>query len=79
MEYILGIFLHMIKIQEMRRKEAMLSREKAEKEKLAQKIAAMEGKLLTGGGEKTIVDHTNEQQRALEQRRAEVAARSLYD
>ena len=79
MEYILGIFLHMIKIQEMRRKEAMLSREKAEKEKLAQKIAAMEGKLLTGGGEKTIVDHTNEQQRALEQRRAEVAARSLYN
>ena len=47
---------------------------KAEKEKLAAKIAAMEGKLLTGGG-KTIVDHTNEQQRALEQRRAEVAAR----
>lgn len=79
MEYILGIFLHMIEIQEMRRKEAMLSREKAEKEKLAQKIAAMEGKLLTGGGEKTIVDHTNEQQRALEQRRAEVAARSLYN
>ena len=79
MEYILGIFFHMIEIQEMRRKEAMLSREKAEKEKLAQKIAAMEGKLLTGGGEKTIVDHTNEQQRALEQRRAEVAARSLYN
>merc|ERR1711962_517901 len=61
-------------MREMRRKEAMLSREKAEKEKLAQKIAAMEGKLLTGGG-KTIVDHTNELQRALEQRRAEVAAR----
>merc|ERR1719154_154847 len=38
------------------------------------KIAAMESKLLTGG-EKTIVDHTNEQQRALEQRRAEVADR----
>ena len=62
----------------MRRKEAMLSRERTEKEKLAQKIAAMEGKLLTGGGEKTIVDHTNEQQRALEQRRAEVAARFVH-
>lgn len=62
-------------MSEMRRKEAMLARERAEKEKLAAKIAAMEGKLLTGGGGKTIVDHTNEQQRALEQRRAEVAAR----
>ena len=61
-------------LDEMRRKEAMLAREKAEKEKMVAKIAAMESKLLTGG-EKTIVDHTNEQQRALEQRRAEVAAR----
>ena len=59
---------------EMRRKEAMLVREKAQKDKMVAKIAAMESKLLTGG-EKTIVDHTNEQQRALEQRRAEVAAR----
>eukprot|EP00092_Neocalanus_flemingeri_P002888 GFUD01003089.1.p1 GENE.GFUD01003089.1~~GFUD01003089.1.p1 ORF type:complete len:776 (-),score=221.90 GFUD01003089.1:576-2903(-) len=60
-------------LQEVRRKEAMLTREKAEKEKMSAKILAMESKLLTGG--KTIVDHTNEQQRALEQRRAEVAAR----
>jgi len=60
-------------LQEVRRKEAMLAREKVEKEKMAAKILAMESKLLTGG--KTIVDHTNEQQRALEQRRAEVAAR----
>ena len=60
-------------IQEVRRKEAMLAREKVEKEKMAAKISAMESKLLTGG--KTIVDHTNEQQRALEQRRAEVVAR----
>jgi kinesin family protein 3/17 len=59
---------------EVRRKEAMLIRERAEKDKMVAKIKAMESKLLTGG-EKTIVDHTNEQQRALEQRRAEVAAR----
>lgn len=51
----------------------MLARENAEKEKMSAKIMAMESKLLTGG--KTIVDHTNEQQRALEQRRSEVAAR----
>ena len=31
----------------------------------------MESKLLTGG--KNIVDHTNEQQRELEQRRREIA------
>merc|ERR1719509_160426 len=60
----------------MRRKETLLSREKAEKEKLASKITAMESKLLTGEIEgKTIADRTNEQQRALEQRRAEVAVR----
>jgi len=62
-------------LQEVRRKEAMLVREKAEKEKMAAKINAMESKLLTGGGGKTIVDHTNELQRALEQRKAEVAER----
>ena len=60
-------------LQEVRRKEAMLVREKAEKEKMAAKINAMESKLLTGG--KTIVDHTNELQRALEQKKTEVAER----
>lgn len=68
-------------MKEMRRKEALLAKERSEKEKLAQKIAAMESKLLTGrgggadGAAHNIVDHTNEQQRALEQRRAEVASR----
>jgi len=61
-------------MKEMRHKEAMLAREKQEKDKLTEKIVAMESKLLTGGG-KTMIDHTNEQQRTLEQRRAEVAAR----
>merc|ERR1719282_1426748 len=49
-------------LHEVRRKEAMLVREKAEKEKMAAKINSMESKLLTGGGGKTIVDHTNELQ-----------------
>lgn len=35
----------------------------------------MESKLLVGG--KTIVDHTNEQQRALEQRRREIAEQQV--
>ena len=36
---------------------------------------AMESKLLMGGG--NIVDHTNEQQRALEQRRKEIAEQKV--
>jgi len=35
----------------------------------------MESKLLTGG--KNIVDHTNDQQRALEQRRVEIAEQQV--
>lgn len=38
---------------------------------LAAKVKAMESKLLVGG--KNIVDHTNEQQRMLEQKRQEIA------
>jgi hypothetical protein len=36
----------------------------------------MESKLLCGG--KNIVDHTNEQQRALEQRRQEIAEQQVF-
>jgi kinesin family protein 3/17 len=48
-----------------------LQKEKETKDSLQKKIQAMESKLLTGG--KNIIDHTNEQQRALEQRRVEIA------
>uniref|UniRef100_A0A8C6UT62 Kinesin-like protein n=1 Tax=Neogobius melanostomus TaxID=47308 RepID=A0A8C6UT62_9GOBI len=40
-------------------------------EKIIEKYKAMESKLLIGG--KTIIDHTNEQQRILEQRRQQIA------
>lgn len=40
-------------------------------EKIIEKYKAMESKLLIGG--KTIIDHTNEQQRQLEQRRQQIA------
>ncbi|XP_007567118.1 kinesin-like protein KIF3B [Poecilia formosa] len=40
-------------------------------EKIIEKYKAMESKLLVGG--KTIIDHTNEQQRILEQKRQEIA------
>lgn len=52
-------------------KEERLQREREAKDALVKKIQAMESKLLCGG--KNIVDHTNEQQRALEQRRLEIA------
>nr|AUN27682.1 kinesin-like protein KIF3B [Phascolosoma esculenta] len=56
---------------DMEEKEKKLQKEKEAKEALAAKIKAMESKLLTGG--KNIVDHTNEQQRELDQRRREIA------
>lgn len=40
-------------------------------EKIIEKYKAMESKLLVGG--KTIIDHTNEQQKMLEQRKQEIA------
>ncbi|MEQ2266272.1 hypothetical protein XENORESO_010230 [Xenotaenia resolanae] len=40
-------------------------------EKIIEKYKAMESKLLVGG--KTIIDHTNEQQKMLEQKRQEIA------
>ncbi|KAJ8412306.1 hypothetical protein AAFF_G00145730 [Aldrovandia affinis] len=48
-----------------------LEREQAAGEMLAAKVRAMESKLLVGG--KNIVDHTNEQQKILEQKRQEIA------
>ena len=48
-----------------------MQREHQMQEALAKKIQAMESKLLVGGD--NIIDHTNEQQRALEKRRQEIA------
>ncbi|XP_032817298.2 kinesin-like protein KIF3B [Petromyzon marinus] len=48
-----------------------LSKEQDAKDALMSKIKAMESKLLVGG--KNIMDHTNEQQKMLEQRRQEIA------
>lgn len=55
---------------ELQEKESRLAKEKEQRDQLAMKIKAMESKLLMGG--KNIVDHTNEQQRALEQKRQEL-------
>ncbi|KAL3841790.1 hypothetical protein ACJMK2_019899 [Sinanodonta woodiana] len=58
-------------LSELQDKESKLLKEKEARDSLASKIKAMESKLLMGG--KNIMDHTNEQQRALEQRRIEIA------
>lgn len=57
-------------LHEMTRKQEQLRKEQEAQAKLSTKIKAMESKLLSGG--KNIIDHTNEQQRALEQRRQEI-------
>jgi kinesin family protein 3/17 len=53
----------------------LLAHEKLVNQKLEEKIQAMESKLLCGG--KNIIDHTNEQQRALEQHNQEIAERKV--
>ncbi|CAN2389888.1 Belongs to the TRAFAC class myosin-kinesin ATPase superfamily. Kinesin family [Pristimantis euphronides] len=58
-------------LQEKERKMDDLRREKDAMEMLTAKVKAMESKLLVGG--KNIVDHTNEQQKVLEQKRHEIA------
>ncbi|XP_066968368.1 kinesin-like protein KIF3B isoform X4 [Macrobrachium rosenbergii] len=68
---------HMIEEQEKERylteikhKEAEMVAAKDAQEKLLNRIKTMESKLLCGG--KNIIDHTNEQQRALQQRKQEI-------
>ncbi|CAH1255107.1 kinesin-II 95 kDa subunit-like isoform X2 [Branchiostoma lanceolatum] len=58
-------------LQEMEKRDKELKRQQEARNSLGSKIKAMESKLLCGG--KNIVDHTNEQQRALEMRRQEIA------
>ena len=54
-------------LHDMKRKEEELKREQETKLDLVQKIKTYESKLLTGG--KNIVDHTNEQERRLQEKR----------
>ncbi|NXM09345.1 KIF3B protein, partial [Tyrannus savana] len=58
-------------LKEKEKKMEDLKREKEATEMLSAKIKTMESKLLVGG--KNIVDHTNEQQKILEQKRQEIA------
>jgi len=61
--------------EELESKKLLLAHEKLLNQKLEEKIQAMESKLLCGG--KNIIDHTNEQQRALEQRNQEITERKV--
>ncbi|PSN50934.1 Kinesin-like protein KIF3B [Blattella germanica] len=62
---------------EIEQKKLLLAQEKLITQQLEEKISAMESKLLCGG--KNIIDHTNEQQRALEQHNAEIAERKRLE
>lgn len=57
-------------LNETKRKQEELQQQQKQIHEFRSKIKAMESKLLSGG--KNIIDHTNEQQRALEQRRVEI-------
>lgn len=54
-----------------------LKAEKEEAEELTTRITELESKMLCGG--RNIIDHTNEQQRALEQRAVEIAERKKLE
>ena len=54
-------------LQQMKIKEQELAKEKEAQIELAAKLKSMESKLLTGG--KNIIDHTNEQERRLQEKR----------
>jgi kinesin family member 3B len=54
-------------LKDIKEKEKQMEQENEAKMALAQKIKNMESKLLTGG--KNIIDHTNEQERRLEEKR----------
>lgn len=58
-------------LKEKEKKMEDLEREREASEMLTSKIKTMESKLLVGG--KNIVDHTNKQQKVLEQKRQEIA------
>ncbi|XP_076338911.1 LOW QUALITY PROTEIN: kinesin-like protein KIF3B [Tachypleus tridentatus] len=57
-------------LSETHKKQEQLKKEQEARDKMISKIKAMQSKLLSGG--KNIIDHTNEQQRALEQRKQEI-------
>ncbi len=58
-------------VTELQSRQGELQKKQREQEALNAKIRAMESKLLIGG--KSIVDHTNEQERELEKRRLKLA------
>uniref|UniRef100_A0A8D8RDN3 Kinesin-like protein n=1 Tax=Cacopsylla melanoneura TaxID=428564 RepID=A0A8D8RDN3_9HEMI len=58
---------------EVENKQKTIAEEKKYTEELANRINSMESKLLQGG--KNIIDHTNEQQKALEKQKSEISER----
>merc|ERR1719249_137784 len=61
-------------LAELSAKESALKAEVENRQRMAARISALESKLLCGNGE-SMVERTNEQQRVLEKRRADLAER----
>eukprot|EP00095_Tigriopus_kingsejongensis_P004116 snap_masked-scaffold122_size333723-processed-gene-1.7 protein:Tk04116 transcript:snap_masked-scaffold122_size333723-processed-gene-1.7-mRNA-1 annotation:"hypothetical protein LOTGIDRAFT_226662" len=62
-------------LNELKAKDEALNRERREQEMMKAKIKAMESKLLSGTGGGNMVEHTNEQKKVLEKRKADIAER----
>ena len=54
-------------LRELEDQKKEIEREQEERRKMQHKIVEMESKLITGG--KDILDHTNEQEQAIQQKR----------
>merc|ERR1719391_45884 len=61
-------------LAELTAKESALKAERDNRERMAARISALESKLLCGNGA-SMVERTNEQQKVLEKRRADLAER----
>ncbi|XP_071795698.1 kinesin-II 95 kDa subunit-like [Asterias amurensis] len=64
-------------LQELQHRQEQLKKQQEARDALEAKIRAMESKLLVGG--KSIMDHTEEQDRQLEQRRLELAEKTRIE
>lgn len=65
------------RLSELKRRKDEIKNREREKVDLESKIKAMESKLLSGG--KNIIDHTNEQQMALEKKRKEIEEKKVKE
>ncbi|XP_062508897.1 kinesin-II 95 kDa subunit-like isoform X2 [Corticium candelabrum] len=64
-------------VGELQQKQKLLQKKQEARDSLASKIQAMESKLLVGG--KTIIDHTSEQERKMEEMQRTLAQQKIHE